>query len=284
MSRPETVSPRTLCIGVVVYDTDWERLRQTLVSTREAVACGAEQGGLEQVELRLVDNKGVPGGGERLRQQAAELWQGAGCGPVQVLAPGRNLGYGVAANLALEGSEADFLLVLNPDVSPDRDALVEAVRYLAEHPGVGLLSPRAVDGEGRRQYLCKTYPTLLILLLRGFLPGVGRVCCPGYLARYELRGVTEDEPATGDFLVSGCFMFFRRETFRAAGGFDDAYFLYFEDFDLSLRAAEYAAIAYVPSVRIVHHGGGAARKGLRHILLFVRSAWRFFRSHGWRWF
>ena len=275
--------PATLCIAVVVYDTEWGRLRETLQSTREAVAYGAEQGFLEQVELRLVDNKGGPEGGEWLRQGASELWQGTGCGAVVVSAPGRNLGYGVAANRGLEGSEADYLLVLNPDVSPDREALARAVRYLSEHPEVGLLSPRAVDGDGRRQYLCKAYPSLFVLLLRGFLPGVGRVCCPDYLARYELRGVTEDEPVTGDFLVSGCFMFFRRETFRAAGGFADAYFLYFEDFDLSLRAARYATVAYVPSVRIVHHGGGAARKGLRHILLFGRSAWRFFQSHGWRW-
>jgi GT2 family glycosyltransferase len=59
--------------------------------------------------------------------------------------------------------------------------------------------------------------------------------------------------------------------------------MYFEDFDLSLRLAKEAGIAYEPAARIVHHGGGAARKGLRHVLWFVASAFRFFSRHGWRW-
>jgi GT2 family glycosyltransferase len=71
---------------------------------------------------------------------------------------------------------------------------------------------------------------------------------------------------------------------KRLGGFDPRYFLYFEDFDLSLRTPQHARIAYVPSVRIVHHGGGAARKGLRHVRLFLTSAIRFFDQHGWTWF
>ena len=78
-------------------------------------------------------------------------------------------------------------------------------------------------------------------------------------------------------------MFCRRAAVAAIGGFSDRYFLYFEDFDLSLRAAARGAIAFVPAVRIVHHGGYAARKGRRHVLLFIRSVFAFYRRHGWRW-
>jgi GT2 family glycosyltransferase len=65
-------------------------------------------------------------------------------------------------------------------------------------------------------------------------------------------------------------------------GFDPRYFLYFEDYDLSLRTGRIARIVYVPAVRIVHFGGGAADKGFQHIRLFAASAWRFFGTHGWR--
>ena len=65
--------------------------------------------------------------------------------------------------------------------------------------------------------------------------------------------------------------------------FDRRFFLYFEDYDLSLRSAEITRIAYVPAVKVVHHGGHAARKGLRHIGMFVRGAALFFRLHGWKW-
>jgi GT2 family glycosyltransferase len=84
-------------------------------------------------------------------------------------------------------------------------------------------------------------------------------------------------------IVSGAFMFFRGSVLRRLGGFSDDYFLYFEDFDLSLRAAEVCRIAYVPSVRITHFGGDAAGKGIRHVSLFMKSACTFYRQHGWRW-
>jgi GT2 family glycosyltransferase len=64
------------------------------------------------------------------------------------------------------------------------------------------------------------------------------------------------------------------------GGFDPGFFLYFEDFDLTLRLSKVTTVAYCPRVRIVHHGGRAAAKGLRHIAWFVRSARRFFARHG----
>jgi GT2 family glycosyltransferase len=67
----------------------------------------------------------------------------------------------------------------------------------------------------------------------------------------------------------------------AVEGFDPRYFLYFEDFDLSLRLSKVAPIAYVPAVRIVHHGGHAAAKGFAHIRWFATSARRFFSMHGW---
>jgi GT2 family glycosyltransferase len=59
--------------------------------------------------------------------------------------------------------------------------------------------------------------------------------------------------------------------------------LYFEDYDLSLRTHAVARIAYVPSVRIVHHGGGASRKGVKHIGMFAQSAFKFYRRFGWKW-
>ena len=83
-------------------------------------------------------------------------------------------------------------------------------------------------------------------------------------------------------LVSGCFMFFRKKVLDRLGGFSPRYFLYFEDFDLSLRTALVADVVYVPAVRILHHGGYAAKKGLRHVRLFCASALRFYRTHGWK--
>jgi hypothetical protein len=69
-----------------------------------------------------------------------------------------------------------------------------------------------------------------------------------------------------------------------AKGFDEAYFLYFEDFDLSLRMGEIGRLDYVPAMRIEHAGGHAARKGFSHLRMFMQSGFRFFNTHGWRFF
>jgi GT2 family glycosyltransferase len=69
-----------------------------------------------------------------------------------------------------------------------------------------------------------------------------------------------------------------------AGGFDPHYFLYFEDFDLSLRLKDQGKLVFHPGMKIIHGGGHAARKGISHIIHFVRSALRFFNTHGWKWY
>ena len=78
-------------------------------------------------------------------------------------------------------------------------------------------------------------------------------------------------------------MFFRRDDLFRAGGFAEAFFMYFEDFDLSIRIGKISRIAYVPAVKIIHYGGQAAGKGPKHIAMFIRSGFTFFMHNGWKW-
>ena len=146
-----------------------------------------------------------------------------------------------------------------------------------------MLSPSAFDSNRRQLYLCKRYPSVLDLLIRGFLPHRLRSAFSARLARYEMRDLmSKDEVFWNPELVSGCFMLFRREVFESLQGFSPNYFMYFEDFDISIRTRKISSIAYVPSVKIEHYGGYASRKGLKHIFMFLRSAKTFFNSHGWK--
>ena len=95
---------------------------------------------------------------------------------------------------------------------------------------------------------------------------------------------TDEDVVWDPPIVSGCFMLFRGGLYRQLGGFDGRFFLYFEDFDLALRAGKVTRTAYVPAVRIVHEGGHAARKGLTHIKLFAKSALLFYKLHGFKLF
>ena len=160
---------------------------------------------------------------------------------------------------------------------------MNAITFMNEHPDCGLVTPTVLSGAGERQFLCKRYPSILVLGLRGFAPDWLKAHFTAPLAHYEMRDRIADELVWDPPIVSGCFMFFRTAVLRELGGFDPRYFLYFEDFDISLRAAKLARIAYLPTVRITHHGGHAARKGFLHLKFFGASAFKFFNRHGWRW-
>lgn len=196
----------------------------------------------------------------------------------------KNLGFGKGHNQAIKASECDYHLILNPDVILDNDALVYALDYLQSHNESVLVSPYACDEEGARQYLCKSNPTVFDLFLRGFAPAWCRRLFSRRLANYELKGQTEGAELVSVPIVSGCFMLLRRESFHAVGGFSENFFLYFEDFDLSIKLRHLGNLSYVPRVKIIHYGGHAAKKGSWHILLFVQSMCLFFTKHGWRWY
>ena len=212
---------------------------------------------------------------------ATSAWP-AQAGTIELLAGHGNVGYGRANNLALARASSDFHLVMNPDVELEPPALAEALAALAEHPEVGLVAPAVYGEDGALQFLCRRYPTIWVLFLRGFAPAALRRRFAGVLEEYEMRDIIGDHFVPNVPLASGCFMLARTPVLERVGGFDPRYFMYFEDYDLSLRVGRESQVAYVPRSRIVHHGGEASRKGVRHVAWFVGSAWRFFARHGWR--
>jgi hypothetical protein len=200
----------------------------------------------------------------------------------QVIIPGENLGYGRAHNLTID-SEHDYHLVLNPDIEFSADAFLKAFEFLQEHPECGLLAPQCFWMNGDRQYLCKRYPSVFVLFIRAFAPKFFQNLFRRKLEYYCMKEETQREQVLWNpLIVSGCFMLFRRDVLEKLKGFDPDFFLYFEDTDLSLRANKLTSIAYVPDVKIVHHGGNVSKKGVKHILLFTMSMIKFFNKHGWK--
>jgi len=279
------VLPSSLQVSVVTYQPDLPLLERTLDTLGIAIEAAQDARVLKTVHVALIDNSGDRGIAERVIDVGRTRFADK---PVHVmfLHGHANIGYGAAHNLVLHGTGADYHLVLNPDAELAADALVNGVSWLDAHTEVGALAPAVVDATGARQYLCKRYPAVFDLALRGFAPRALRRLFEQRLARYETRDVVDVDPprdAIGVPVMSGAFVLAKRDAIDRTGGFDPRFFLYFEDFDWSVRLNEVARNAYVPSVNIVHHGGGAAGKGLRHALWFVASAFKFYSKHGWRW-
>lgn len=277
----ETTAVR-VSVSMVTYNSSFDLLGKTLDSLYRALCYAREQGMAVHLQALVVDNSTDSTYQTRVRQ-LIQTDAGQKFDAVSVWHPGANIGYGAAHNQALERAESDFHLILNPDVEMDEDALHIGLQYLQSQPDVAMVSPSAQDPRGGIQYLCKRYPSVLVLSLRAFAPEFLKEWFRSYLYSYEIRdncgsGSVADVP-----LVSGCCMYARTEALRAVSGFSDNFFMYFEDFDLSLRLHPVGRLVYLPSMRIVHHGGYSARKGLRHISMFVQSGWKFFRQHGWCW-
>ncbi|ODP31242.1 glycosyltransferase [Pandoraea sp. ISTKB] len=273
--RPQ--GPGGLSVSLVVYRPDARLLERTLTSLAEASAELLRQRPDMHLAVSLVDNGGLAQA--QVRLDALE------CPGIsyQVISGHGNVGYGRGHNLAIEQTRSDYHLVLNPDIDLAPTAFVEALAFFDQHPDAVLLTPRIGDEHGGIQYLCRRFPTLLDLFVRGFLPNGMRRFFQRRLARYEMRDViNERDVVWNPPIVSGCFMLFRTNTLKALAGFDPRYFLYFEDYDLSLRTHDEGQVAYVPTVRVLHFGGGASRKGWGHVKMFGASALKFFNRFGWK--
>jgi len=278
------VLPSSLTVSIVTYRSDAVLLERCLVHLVDAIRAARERRVLTQVAVALIDNSedaAVAGEGVRLANRA---FVGSGV-QLHFLNGHANVGYGVAHNLMLNGTGGDYQLVLNPDVELALDALVNAIRWLDVDPNVVAVAPAVTRSDGTPDFLCKRYPAVLDLLIRGFAPEFVRRLFAERLDRYDLRDVIDPasrEPVRNVTVMSGCCMLVRRKAIDATGGFDPGFFLYFEDYDWSVRLSRIGETAYLPSFRVVHHGGGAARKGWRHVRWFVQSGMRFYRKHGWR--
>ena len=203
---------------------------------------------------------------------------------ISLLTPDTNRGYGAGHNLAITEVEGQFHLILNPDVELAQDALKLALDTLKNQHDIALLAPQGFSLSGEPDFLAKAYPSVWVLGLRSLAPHWVKTRSGGALARYEMRDLPNETALRPITLASGCCMWVRRALFDEVGGFDESFFLYFEDYDLSLKLAEQGAVMEHRDIRIVHHGGGASRKGFRHIRWFVGGAVRFFNHWGWRWF
>lgn len=281
----ETVVPSSLQVSIVTFRPDWQLLERCLRKLALAIGAARESGVLRTVHVALVDNSADRAIAAKVVDLGRTRFADSGV-QVSYVHGHANIGYGAAHNLALHGSGADYHLVLNPDVELAADALLNAVRWMNAHPDVGAIAPQVKRRDGTRDYLVKRKPAVLDLALRGFMPRVGRLLFRSRLDRYEMRDVIDADPERDIVDVaamSGACMLLRRKAVDQTGGFDPRFFLYFEDYDWTVRLNKVTRTAYVPSFEVVHHGGGASRKGMRHVGHFMKGGWRYYRKHGWKW-
>ncbi len=251
---------------VSVCVVNWRTTDETLAMA-STLAAGA---GDLPWELIVADNDSGDGSVERL---AAELPEAT------VFDTGGNLGFGAGVNRAVERASGEWLFILNPDTWVHERAIQVLVEYLAEHTEAGVVGPRMVDGEGRRQASARRFPTVGAALFRH--TPLGRLFPSNrYAANYLMDDLPLDRPADVDWL-SGSAMMFPRAAFEAAGGFDEGFFMYCEDIDICRRLWDAGRrVVHHPGAVVEHTIGAASDKAqARMIREHHLSMMRYYRKH-----
>lgn len=189
----------------------------------------------------------------------------------------KNGGFGYGHNLAMHqyAKDSEFFLICNPDIYFDSEQL-NAFIEIAKSREEGLFSPTILYPNGDNQYGQRLLPTPLNLFARRFLKSYADKLDESYL----LKNRVFNEPSFVP-VCSGCFMLFRSQALLALNGFDDRYFMYMEDVDLSRRCAVKYGNCFVPNIYIYHEHGQGSYYNKKLLKYHLISAIYYFNKWGW---
>jgi len=244
--------------SIVLYNSNFDEVKLLVNTLREAKCV---------IAIYLIDNSPVQN----------ELF---GTLDAEYIFTHKNIGYGAAHNIALRKSIAekvDYHLVVNPDILFDAQIMEKIVEFMNKNAIIGHLMPKILFPNGQIQYLCKLLPTPFDLIFRRFLP---ESWTKKRTEKFELRQTNYDKVMDVPYL-SGCFMFLRVSTLAKVGLFDERFFMYPEDIDLTRRIhAKYRTVFY-PEVVAIHNHARDSYKNPRMLWVHIRNMLKYFNKWGW---
>lgn len=251
--------------SIVIYNNSPEMIRN---ASKSFLSCTCD------VELHIVDNSPT----QQLKANFSDL-------PVKYHFSGSNAGYGRGHNKALEFcSNSKYHVIINPDIIIEPSTIESLVAFMDANPDIGMVTSKVLNEDGTIQYLNKRYPTIFDLFARRFIPQSLHHLFQRRMERYEMRDVGYDDICDIE-CISGCFMFCRTEVLKSVGGFDDRYFMYFEDFDLSRKIQNTGCrTVYFPHAKVTHLWERASHTSIKMTLVFAVNMARYFNKWGWQWF
>lgn len=265
-----------LLANQVEWRTQAVRVSASIVTYKNSPAvtadlCNALRRSYQGIRILVIDNASSP-----------ELKSALGREEVEYIAPGLNIGFGRAHNIALERVKdtSTYHVFVNPDIEVLPDTLSSIVTFLEENPDVGAVMPKVLYPDGTIQRQCKFLPSPLDLVLRRFAPiGVKRAFA-NEMARYDLCHMDYNQIMEPP-VVCGCFLAVRTAVIARTGGFDPGFFMYLEDFDLCRRIRQQARLVYLPTTAVVHEHGKGSYRNLRLLRYHIASTIRYFNKWGW---
>lgn len=217
-------------------------------------------------ELFLVDNHSDDGSYEKLKEDFSS---------VNIIRTEKNGGFGFGHNAVFSELDSKYHAVVNPDIILKEDVLSKLAEFFEKNEDIAVACPATYFENGDIQLLPKRLPKFKYLLA-GRLKTKGLKEARKY---YIMEGEDLSKVTDVDF-VTGCFMFMRTEYFKKVGGFDERYFMYFEDADLTRELKKYGRAVYYPDAKVIHGYNRESTKNIKLFIIHVLSMFKYFAK--WR--
>lgn len=213
-------------------------------------------------KLYVVDNVSSDGTPEYIEEHYPQ---------VELIRMDKNIGFGAGHNVAIKKVSSQYHAVINPDLVFVENAVKDMADYMDENTDIGLLSPRICFPDGKDQILGKRNPHLKYLFasrLRGEEPSK-------LLKEYAMLDCDLSKPVDIEN-ATGCFMLFRTEVLKRIGGFDERYFMYFEDSDITRTVKKVSRAVYYPYSTVSHVWGRESKRNRRLMIIHIQSMLKYY--------
>ena len=192
---------------------------------------------------------------------------------VKLLLNATNSGFGWGHNMVLNKLDSKYHVVINPDIILKSDSISALVEKLESDESVVMCTSKILNEDGTEQFLPKKNPKLKYLL--GGRLGKLRRNFAKLREEYTMQNLNISTPCDIEF-CTGCFFVIRTEMFKKLKGFDDRFFMYFEDADLSRRASNFGRVVFYPDVEVTHIWERASTKVSKFLIIHIISMFKYF--------
>lgn len=192
----------------------------------------------------------------------------------------KNSGYGAGHNIAIKHAiklGSKYHIVLNSDVSFDCKIIELITNYMDNNIDVAQAQPKIVYPNGNMQYSCRLLPSPLNLIFRRFLPDS---LCKNMDKRYLIKCADFSKEMNIPY-HQGSFIFFRVECFNKVGLFDERFFMYPEDIDITRRMHKFYRTMYLPFATVIHHHRAESYKSKKMLKIHILNMIKYFNKWGW---
>lgn len=246
----------------IVTHNNQSNIENTILSIIKAV------NNLFTYKVFIVDNESV--------DNTIEIVKNINCPQIEII-PSKNRGFGFGHNVVLSKLESTYHFIVNPDVQiKNKNTLQIMINYMNQNSNVGLLSPLILNDDGSVQHLFRNRPTVVDAAIRFAGKNVLRKRQEKFINLAS--GYNQILPIEN---ASGSFMLVRTNIFKKVKGFDERYFMYYEDSDLTRKINEISSAMFVPIASVTHSWERANGSNVRYMLIMLNSLYKYMHKWGW---